>query len=74
MRYAPGQEPPINREFYPKWQDHDGWGLILTQDFNNLADIQNGMKSRGFEGSRPSPVQERAISNFHKTLRAYVLG
>jgi len=74
MRYAPGKEPPINREFYRKWQEHDGWGLILTQDFNNLADIQNGMKSRGFEGARPSPVQERAISNFHKTLRAYVLG
>ena len=74
VRYAPGQEPKIEREFYENWQDHDGWGLILTQDFRNLADIQQGMKSRGFAGARPSPVQERAISNFHRTLREYVLG
>ena len=73
VRYAPGKEPAIQREFYQNWEDHDGWGLILEQDFRNLADIQQGMKSRGFDGSRPSPVQERAVSNFHRTLRTYVL-
>jgi len=73
VRYAPDKVPKLNREFYENWQDHDGWGLILEQDFRNLADIQRGMKSRGFKGSRPSPVQERALSNFHRTLRSYVL-
>lgn len=73
VRYAPDQVPPLKREFYENWQDHDGWGLILEQDFRNLADIQEGMKSRGFPGSRPSPVQERSVSNFHRVLRRYVL-
>ena len=37
-----------------------------------MGEIQQGMKSRGFKGARPSPVQERAISNFHQTLHQYL--
>jgi hypothetical protein len=31
------------------------------------------MRSRGFTGSRPSPVQERAITNFHRVLRRFMI-
>ncbi|MEU9456994.1 aromatic ring-hydroxylating dioxygenase subunit alpha [Streptomyces sp. NPDC048277] len=68
VRYAPGAEPELKREFYPDWREHDGWGRILEQDFENLDAVQQGMKSRGFPGARPSPRQEMAISNFHRVL------
>lgn len=72
VRYAPGNEPPLKREFYAHWSDHDDWGEILPQDFQNLGEVQQGMKSRGFAGSRTNPVQEKPISNFHRTLHEYL--
>jgi hypothetical protein len=32
------------------------------------------MKSRAFAGARPNPLQESAISNFHRTLYEYIDG
>jgi hypothetical protein len=72
VRYAPGGEPPLQKEFYNDWRDHDGWGRILTQDFNNFEDIQRGMKTRSFRGSRTNPVQERVVVNFHRTIHQYI--
>lgn len=71
MRYAPGEEPKLEREFYTDWRQRD-WGRILTQDFQNFADVQSGMKSRAFEGSRVNPVQEMVIANFHRVLREFI--
>lgn len=71
VRYAPGKEPPLNREFYGNWRDHK-WGRILTQDFTNLENVQRGMKSRAFRAARTNPVQEAAVSNFHRALREFV--
>jgi phenylpropionate dioxygenase-like ring-hydroxylating dioxygenase large terminal subunit len=71
VRYAPGTEPELKREFYTDWRDHKDWGRILEQDFENLDAVQQGMKSRGFPGSRTSPRQEMAISNFHRVLHEY---
>ncbi|SNQ52226.1 (2Fe-2S)-binding protein [Frankia canadensis] len=71
-RYPKGEEPPLRREFYQDWHDSDEWGLILTQDFRNMAAVQQGMKSRGFAGPRPSPRQEQAIANFHRVLQEYL--
>jgi hypothetical protein len=34
--------------------------------------VQKGMRSRGFSGARTSPVQERAVSNFHRVLRRFM--
>ncbi len=72
VRYAPGAEPKLVREHYDDWRDHDGWGLILTQDFENMSDVQRGMRSSGFKGSRTNPVQERSVSNFHRALREFM--
>ncbi|MFE9320700.1 SRPBCC family protein [Nocardia sp. NPDC052278] len=71
-RYPEGQEPPLERQFFTDWRDHDDWGGILPQDFQNLHQVQQGMKSRGFAGSRTNPVQEKPISNFHRTLHRYL--
>ena len=70
-RYGPGKEPPLKREFYTDWHDGD-WGLIYEQDFVNIPEVQKGYKSRGFDGERVNPVQERAISNFHRVLRRFL--
>ena len=69
-RFAPGTETKLEREFYADWHDFD-WPLIYTQDFENFGRIQKGMKSRAFTASRTSPVQERTIPNFHRSLRRF---
>lgn len=78
-RYAPGTEPAINREFYhgvDDWKTDtvEKFGLILSQDFVNMGQVQQGMKSRGFAGARTNPLQETSISNFHRELHEYVNG
>lgn len=70
-RYAPGKEPKLNREFYADWREAD-WGRIFEQDFVNIPEVQRGLKSRGYQGDRTNPVQERAISNFHRELRRFM--
>ena len=70
-RFAEGAEPEVGVEHGADWAEVD-WGLILAQDFQNMGEVQKGMKSRGFKGARTNPVQERAISNFHQTLHHYL--
>jgi phenylpropionate dioxygenase-like ring-hydroxylating dioxygenase large terminal subunit len=70
-RFAEGQVPKAEVESADDWRDVD-WGLILTQDFQNMSEVQAGMRSRGFKGARTNPVQEKAVSNFHDTLWQYV--
>jgi len=79
VRYTPGTEPSLQREFY---YGTDDWkidtvarfGKILSQDFQNMEHIQQGMKSSGFKGSRTNPKQESAVSNFHRVLWEYYSG
>ena len=70
-RFAPGTEPKVEAEFYEDWRDGN-FPLIFRQDFLNIPRVQQGMKSSAFKGGRPSPVQERAISHFHRTLRRFL--
>src|SRR5262249_31755032 len=42
-RYPEGQEPKTEWEFLPE-PTEDNWLLVLTQDFNNMAPVQKGMK------------------------------
>lgn len=72
QRYAPGQEPPLQRQFFDHWRDHDDWGQVYSQDFANMESVQKGMKSSGFVASRTSPKQELPISNLHKAIYGYV--
>lgn len=70
-RYAPGRAPPFRHEVIEDWEKVD-WPLIYRQDLLNIPKVQRGMRSRGFKGGRTSPLQERAISNFHRTLRRFM--
>ncbi|MET0284435.1 MAG: aromatic ring-hydroxylating dioxygenase subunit alpha [Polyangiales bacterium] len=48
------------------------WGLVLSQDFSNMAAVQKGMRSRGFRGAFPNPHQEQKVINFHRVLADYM--
>lgn len=73
-RFAPGQEPAnVDVEVGGDWREVD-WGLILAQDFQNMEEVQKGMRSRAFKAARPNPVQELEISNFHATLADFLHG
>ena len=74
QRFAPGTEPKVEVEDGgDDWRKVD-WGLILEQDFQNMEELQKGMKSRAFKVARPNPVQEVEISNFHRTYHAFLAG
>lgn len=74
-QYAPGEEPPYEPVFL---YDDDGWmgigniSLILKQDFDNMSEVQRGMKQAGFKACRTNPKQEAAISNMHRVLYEYL--
>lgn len=74
-RYAPGAEPALQRDFLygeDDWKNIRSVSLILQQDFDNMAEVQRGMKGRAFPGSRTNPLQESVISNFHRELREWL--
>jgi phenylpropionate dioxygenase-like ring-hydroxylating dioxygenase large terminal subunit len=62
----------------PAWQfnndptDREFWGMILLQDFQNMAEIQKGLKSRGLSAVRFNPQQEVSLINFHRVLSEYM--
>ena len=77
VRYAPGSAPPLQREFYYGSEDYktdvvDKFGLVLSQDFQYMGEVQRGMKSKGFAGSRTNPLQETTVSSFHRTLYQFM--
>jgi hypothetical protein len=69
-RYPQGQEPKT--EWVHAEPTAEKWGSVLAQDFSNMAEVQKGMKSRGFRGTLPNPHQERKITNFHRNLARYM--
>ena len=69
-RFPEGEEPKT--EWVYAEPTAEKWGLVLSQDFSNMAAVQKGMKSRGFRGTLPNPHQERKVTNFHRNLANYV--
>lgn len=70
VRYAPGAEPPLEREFYDSWQANPSWGMVLTQDFRNIEEVQAGMRVRSFKvraltlsRNAPSPTSSVPCAN-----------
>ena len=60
------------RHFYPVWTEKD-WGEITNQDYANMHEVQTGMKSRGFTGSRLNPRQESNVLHMHRVIDRYLL-
>lgn len=77
VRYAPGAEPTLNRQIFhgeDDWRNFSAISIILQQDFDNMEQVQKGMKSHAFQASRTSPLQESSVSNLHRWVRHYALG
>jgi phenylpropionate dioxygenase-like ring-hydroxylating dioxygenase large terminal subunit len=53
-------------------QDDPGWRTVLPQDFDNMAAVQQGMKTLGFSGPKPNPYRERSVVNLHHNLAKYM--
>jgi hypothetical protein len=70
-RYPAGQEPKTEWVHEPD-AAAPSWRRILAQDFDNIPEVQKGMKSRGFMGPRPNPIQEVPVTHFHRTLAEYM--
>ncbi|TAL04267.1 MAG: aromatic ring-hydroxylating dioxygenase subunit alpha [Rhodospirillaceae bacterium] len=70
-RFPEGQEPKTENIYEPE-MTREKWLQVLMQDFGNMQEVHAGMKSRGFRGCRPNPIQERIVINFHETLAKYM--
>ena len=70
-RYPEGQAPKVENLYKPD-HNEESWRRVLCQDFSNMGAVQEGIKSRGFAGPRPNPVQERGVTNFHRVLAEYM--
>ena len=68
--YPKGEEPETEWEFCKATADE--WCYVLGQDFGNMAAVQQGMKSSGFQGPRPNPYMERSTANLHFNLARYM--
>jgi hypothetical protein len=66
--FPEGQAPETKWE-YTEAKD---WPPVLQQDFDNMAAVQQGMKSAGFTGTKPNPYAERSVVNLHYNLAKYM--
>ena len=75
QRYAPGAEPKVERQNFhgaDDWRNFATISIILQQDFDNMEQVQKGMKSDAFIAARPSPRQETSVSNLHRHIADYL--
>ncbi len=70
-RFPEGQEPRPENLYRPEITEAN-WRKVLCQDFSNMGAVQEGMKSLGFKGLRPHPVEEQAVINFHRNLAGFM--
>jgi phenylpropionate dioxygenase-like ring-hydroxylating dioxygenase large terminal subunit len=68
--YPAGEEPSPAWDYCPPTEE--AWCYVLSQDFSNMAAVQQGMKSRGFSGPKPNPYMERSTANLHRNLAIYM--
>ncbi|MED5544718.1 MAG: aromatic ring-hydroxylating dioxygenase subunit alpha [Pseudomonadota bacterium] len=70
-KFPEGAEPRPENLYRPEMTEAN-WRKVLCQDFSNMEAVQQGLRSRAFAGIYPSPVEEKAIVNFHRVLADYV--
>jgi phenylpropionate dioxygenase-like ring-hydroxylating dioxygenase large terminal subunit len=57
--------------FFADWHDRE-WGEITEQDYENLGNVQRGMRSAGWAGARLNPRQEGNILHMHQVIDQYL--
>ena len=70
---APGSDDGrrVQPKFYENWRDRN-WGEITEQDYENLGNVQQGMRSAGWTGARLNPRQEGNILHMHRVIDRYL--
>lgn len=58
------------KRFYPDWTERD-WGIITNQDYENMAHVQAGLKTRG-PGLRLNRRQESNVLHMHRMIDRYL--
>ena len=71
-RFAPGEEPEILPNVSHGFDAFRGRNTFLEQDFDNMFQVDRGMRSRGWEGARLNPVEELTIAHFHRMLEKFM--
>jgi phenylpropionate dioxygenase-like ring-hydroxylating dioxygenase large terminal subunit len=66
-------ERKVKPKFFANWRDRN-WGEITEQDYENLANVQQGMRSAGWAGARLNPRQEGNILHMHRVIDGYLTG
>jgi phenylpropionate dioxygenase-like ring-hydroxylating dioxygenase large terminal subunit len=64
-------ERRVQPKFFENWRDRN-WGEITEQDYENLANVQRGMRSAGWTGARLNPRQEGNILHMHRVIDRYL--
>ncbi|BBX41927.1 aromatic ring-hydroxylating oxygenase subunit alpha [Mycobacterium simiae] len=72
--FAPGEVPETQWQVFERWQDHDGWGELPSQDLRNIGAIHAGMHSAGFDGLWLNTAQEMSIRNEHLIADRFLFG
>jgi phenylpropionate dioxygenase-like ring-hydroxylating dioxygenase large terminal subunit len=62
--------PELVRDFAP--HDDEVWGVIPSQDFANMGEVQAGLHSWGCDGLRLSTRQEMNLLNMQRELDRYL--
>ena len=63
--------PRAQEKFFANWRDRD-WGEITEQDYENLGNVQRGMRSAGWRGARLNPRQEGNLLHMHRVIDRYL--
>ena len=61
----------VQPKFFENWHDRN-WGEITEQDYENLGEVQRGMRSAGWTGARLNPRQEGNILHMHRVIDEYL--
>jgi phenylpropionate dioxygenase-like ring-hydroxylating dioxygenase large terminal subunit len=65
------EERRVRPKFFANWRDRD-WGEITEQDYDNLGNVQQGMRSAGWTGARLNPRQEGNVLHMHRVIDGYL--
>jgi hypothetical protein len=64
-------ERRVQPKFFENWRERS-WGEITEQDYENLGNVQQGMRSKGWTGPRLNPRQEGNILHMHRVIDDYL--
>jgi phenylpropionate dioxygenase-like ring-hydroxylating dioxygenase large terminal subunit len=71
-RFPEGEAPQTEWVYVDAASEFHKWPPVLQQDFSNMADVQKGMRSKGFRTALQNPMQEQKVINFHYNLARFM--